>query len=107
VKKLDDLEDGSFDWESCRLAGPHEPLVGGRLFPRLRDPDYLRLWSVTLLLFTISGAAIALGWSEASWGERGFAIGTGSIAMVLIGALYYLRMDQLADILDAPKHPVS
>jgi hypothetical protein len=110
-KKLDVAGDGSLDWEAGVWWGRTRLSSGGRRSALIRpyyslfDPDQLRLFSVTLLFFTISGSSIAMGWAGASPAQRWFAVGAGIVAALLVVLLYHLRLDQVAETLDVDERP--
>lgn len=113
-KRLDDAGDGSLDWEANVWRGRTKYAVGpaghlrqSRIRPyySVFDPDQLRLFSVTLLFFTIAGSSIAMGWAEATGGQRWFAVGAGILALFVVLLLYHLRLDQVAETLNVEERP--
>jgi hypothetical protein len=113
-KRLDDQGDGSLNWEASVWRGrlryavdPQGHLRQSRVRPyySIFDPDQLRLFSVTLLFFTIAGSSIAMGWPEATLGQRWFAVGAGILALLVVVLLYHLRLDQVAEILNVEERP--
>lgn len=113
-KRIDELGDGSLEWESLVWVGRLKYAIApdGRLrdslvrpYYSVFDPDQLRLFSVSILFFTIAGCSIALGWDDASWAQRGFALGAGLVALLVVLLLYHLRIDQMADMLGVEERP--
>jgi uncharacterized membrane protein len=103
-KRLDELGDGSLEWEARVWKGRLRYSII-RPYYGVLDPDQLRLFSVTLLFFTLTGASVALGWDGATLAERWFAIGAGIVSFTVIVLLYNLRIDQLADMLEIDERP--
>jgi uncharacterized membrane protein len=103
-KRLDELGDGSLEWEARVWKGRFKYSIV-RPYYGVLDPDQLRLFSVTLLFFTLAGASIALGWDGATLAEQWFAIGAGIVSFTVIVLLYNLRIDQLADMLEIDERP--
>ena len=113
-KRLDEAGDGSLDWEAGVWRGRlryaldqsgHLRQSRVRPYYSVFDPDQLRLFSVTLLFFTIAGSSIAMGWADATLGQRWFAVGAGILALLVIVLLYHLRLDQVAEILNVEERP--
>ena len=96
-KRLDEAGDGALTWEVC--------VWRGRFKSSVFDPDQLRLLAVSLLFLTIAGSAIAMGWADASLGQRWFAVGAGVLALVVLLLLYQLRLNQIAEILNVAERP--
>lgn len=113
-KQIDDLGDGSLAWESHVWVGRLKYAVAPdgnlrhsliRPYYSIFDPDQLRLFSVSILFLTIAGSSIAMGWPDASWPQRGFALVAGTIAVVVLVLLYHLRLAQVADLFEALERP--
>lgn len=103
-KKLDDEGDGSLLWESSIASGRLRSALG-KPSVTLRDPDRLRLLSVSLLFFTLAVASIKLGWGGASSFARAFALTTGCSTAVLLPYLFGLNLHQLKTVLGVESEP--
>lgn len=113
-KRLDIEGDGSLAWEASVWRGrtkyavaPDGHLRNSRIRPyySIFDPDQLRLFSVTLLFFTIAGSSIAMGWDGATLAQRWFAVGAGVVAIFVVLLLYHMRLEQVADTLGIKERP--
>jgi hypothetical protein len=99
-RRLDAIHrDGGLTWEAHvatgRLKHPTlKPYLG------LLDPDQLRLLAVTALFLTLAVASIVLGTPTASTGKVVFAWIAFGVAVVVLGMLYHLRVEQLEDLLE-------
>lgn len=103
-KKLDNEGDGSLVWES-RVASGRLRYALGKPSSTLRDPDRLRLLAVSLLFFTLAVASIKLGWKEASWSARAFAMTAGISTAFLLPRFFRLHLHQLRDVLECEPEP--
>jgi hypothetical protein len=103
-KKLDEQGDGSLLWESSVASGRVRYALG-KPSMTLVDPDPLRLLAVSLLFFTLAVASIKLGWSEAFWFARAFALTAACSTALLLPYLFRLNRHQLREVLGVEPEP--
>lgn len=103
-KRLDTLGDGSLAWEATVYAGrvrrSREQPAGVERSAKPPNSDMIRTLAIIGLFLTIAATSIVLGWGKAPDHERAIAIVSGLMALVVLFALWRLRIQQLYQLLN-------